>query len=346
MTKIDAGVAAALGAALLFGASTPLAKMLLGEASPWLLAGLLYLGSGVGLAVLRLIRHEKSVRLARGEAKWLAGAVVAGGIVGPALLMWGLAAMPASGAALLLNAEAVFTAFIAWFVFRENFDRRIAIGMFLIVAGAVVLSWPGEADFGSVLPALAVLGACLAWGIDNNLTRKVSLADATFIAMAKGLVAGATNTGLALLAGAAIPNLSIAAAAGAVGFFGYGISLVLFVLALRRLGTARTAAYFSTAPFAGAAVAILMLGEPVTLALVIAGALMACGVWLHVAERHEHAHGHEPLEHAHEHEHDEHHQHVHGQPVAPGTRHHHMHRHERLTHSHPHYPDTHHRHDH
>lgn len=346
MTKIDAGVAAALGAALLFGASTPLAKMLLGEASPWLLAGLLYLGSGAGLAVLRLIRHEKTVRLARGEAKWLAGAVVAGGMLGPALLMWGLAAMPASGAALLLNAEAVFTAFIAWFVFRENFDRRIAIGMFLIVAGAVVLSWPGEADFGSVLPALAVLGACLAWGVDNNLTRKVSLADATFIAMAKGLVAGATNTGLALLAGAAIPNLSIAAAAGAVGFFGYGISLVLFVLALRRLGTARTAAYFSTAPFAGAAVAILMLGEPVTPALAIAGALMACGVWLHVTERHEHAHSHEPLEHAHEHEHDEHHQHVHAEPVMPGTRHDHMHRHDRLTHSHPHYPDTHHRHDH
>lgn len=346
MTKIDAGIAAALGAALLFGASTPLAKLLLGEASPWLLAGLLYLGSGFGLALLRVLRSEKSVRLARGEAKWLAGAVATGGMLGPALLMWGLAAMPASGAALLLNAEAVFTALIAWFVFRENFDRRIALGMLLIVAGAAVLSWPGRADFGSVLPALAVLGACLAWGVDNNLTRRVSLADATFIAMAKGLVAGATNTGLALLAGAALPKLSIAAAAGAVGLFGYGISLVLFVLALRRLGTARTAAYFSTAPFAGAIVAILMLGEPVTPGLVIAGALMACGVWLHVTERHEHAHSHEPLEHAHEHEHDEHHQHVHAEPVTPGTRHDHMHRHDRLTHSHPHYPDTHHRHDH
>jgi drug/metabolite transporter (DMT)-like permease len=218
--------------------------------------------------------------------------------------------------------------------------------MLLIVAGAVVLSWPGEADFGSVLPALAVLGACLAWGVDNNLTRKVSLADATFIAMAKGLVAGATNTGLALLAGAAVPKLSIAAAAGAVGFFGYSISLVLFVLALRRLGAARTGAYFATAPFAGALVAIAILGEPLTLPLAIASALMACGVWLHVTERHEHAHGHEMLEHAHEHEHDEHHQHVHAEPVMPGARHDHMHRHERLTHSHPHYPDTHHRHDH
>jgi drug/metabolite transporter (DMT)-like permease len=344
--KFGAGIVAALGAAVLFGASTPLAKLLLGETSPWLLAGLLYLGSGLGLAVFRLMRNDKSAHLARSEAKWFAGAVAAGGMLGPALLMWGLAAMPASGAALLLNAEAVFTALIAWFVFRENFDRRIAIGMLLIVAGAVALSWPDRADFGSVLPALAVLGACLAWGVDNNLTRKVSLADATFIAMAKGLVAGATNTGLAFLAGAGVPKLSIATAAGAVGFFGYGISLVLFVLALRHLGTARTGAYFSTAPFAGALVAIAILGEPVTPALVVAGALMACGVWLHVTERHEHAHRHEPVEHTHEHEHDAHHQHVHAKPVTPGTRHTHTHRHERLTHSHPHYPDAHHRHDH
>jgi drug/metabolite transporter (DMT)-like permease len=346
MFAFNRGVPAALGAALLFGASTPLAKLLLGETSPWLLAGLLYLGSGFGLALMWIGMKGERVRLARGEARWLAGAVVSGGIVGPVLLMWGLSGMPASGAALLLNAEAVFTALIAWFVFRENFDRRIAFGMALIVAGAAVLSWPGEAGLGAVLPALSVVAACLAWGIDNNLTRKVALADARYVAMVKGLAAGITNTALALFLGAHLPELTVVGAAALLGFFGYGISLVLFVHALRHLGTARTGAYFSTAPFAGAVVALLLLHEPVTAGLVLAGGLMAGGVWLHLTERHQHFHAHESMEHTHEHEHDAHHHHAHEKPVAPGARHTHRHKHDRLTHSHPHYPDSHHRHDH
>jgi drug/metabolite transporter (DMT)-like permease len=343
---LNPGVAAALGAALLFGASTPLAKLLVGEISPWLLAGLLYLGSGLGLALLWLVRMEHRAGLAPGEARWLAGAVLSGGVLGPVLLMWGLSGMPASGAALLLNAEAVFTALIAWFVFRENFDRRIALGMALIIGGAGVLSWPGEAGFGAALPALAVIAACVAWGIDNNLTRKVALADARYIAMVKGLAAGITNTALALFLGARLPELSIVGAAALLGFLGYGISLVLFVHALRHLGTARTGAYFSTAPFAGAVVALPLLHEPVTPGLVLAAVLMACGVWLHLSERHEHLHGHRPMEHSHEHEHDAHHRHGHQDPVTPGLRHTHRHKHDRLTHSHPHYPDAHHRHDH
>ena len=344
--KLHRGVASALGAALLFGASTPLAKVLLGETSPWLLAGLLYLGSGIGLAAVRALQRSERAQLAPGEARWLAGAVVSGGVLGPVLLMWGLSGMPASGAALLLNAEAVFTALIAWFVFRENFDRRIALGMALIVAGAAVLSWPGKAGFGAALPALAVIAACLAWGIDNNLTRRVALADARYVAMVKGLAAGITNTGLALLLGASLPALSVVGAAAMLGFLGYGISLVLFVHALRHLGTARTGAYFSTAPFAGAVVALALLHEPVTPGLAIAAALMAWGVWLHLTERHEHRHAHEPMEHTHEHEHDEHHRHAHGGAIEPDVRHTHRHRHDRLTHSHPHYPDSHHRHDH
>jgi drug/metabolite transporter (DMT)-like permease len=297
--------------------------------------------------LLRALQRTDSARLAPGDARWLAGAILSGGVLGPVLLMWGLARMPASGAALLLNAEAVFTALIAWFVFRENVDRRIALGMGLIVAGAAVLSWPGEAGLGAAAPALAVIAACLAWGIDNNLTRKVSLADARFVAMVKGLVAGATNTGLALLLlGARLPEPSVAALAGVLGFLGYGISLVLFVRALRDLGTARTGAYFSTAPFAGALVGLVLLQEPLTPGLTIAAVLMAAGLWLHLTERHAHPHVHESLEHSHEHEHDEHHRHSHAEPVAPGARHTHRHRHDRLTHSHPHYPDAHHRHDH
>ncbi len=338
------GIFAALAAALLFGASTPLAKLLLGEASPWLLAGLLYLGSGLGLAAVLLFKRSPSASIPGREKLALAGAILAGGVIGPLLLMWALARMPASSAALLLNAEAVFTALVAWFAFRENFDRRIALGMVLIVAGAAVLS--GASQAASLVPSLAVLGACLAWALDNNLTRKVSLADPRIVAMTKGLVAGTTNTALALAAGASLPSAPILGSALVVGWLGYGVSLVLFVVALRELGTARTGAYFATAPFAGAVLAVLVLGEPVTAALFAAGALMAAGVWLHVTERHTHLHTHEPLEHTHEHEHDEHHRHEHEPPVPPGTRHTHVHRHERLTHEHAHYPDAHHRHGH
>ena len=350
MTKrfgLHPGVGAALGAALLFGAGTPLAKLLLDGTSPWLLAGLLYLGSGLGLTLLRLLRRsEQRAKRAPGEWPWFAGAVLAGGVIGPVLLMWGLAGMPASGAALLLNAEGVFTAVIAWVVFKENVDRRIFTGMLAIVAGALVLSWPGQARFGDALPALAVLGACLAWGVDNNLTRKVSLADATWIASVKGLTAGGTNLVLALALGAAWPSMPQVGGALAVGLLAYGVSLVLFVVALRHLGTARTGAYFSVAPFFGALVAVLGLGEPVTAPLLVAGALMASGVWLHLSEHHEHDHVHAPLEHEHEHEHDAHHQHAHDGTLAPAVSHTHRHRHEPLRHQHAHFPDAHHQHDH
>jgi drug/metabolite transporter (DMT)-like permease len=343
------GVLASLAAALLFGAGTPLAKRLLQDASPWLLAALLYLGSGLGLALLRAFTRSARVTLARAEWPWLAGAVLAGGVVGPVLLMLGLAGLPASQASLLLNAEGVLTALLAWFVCRENVDRRVALGMASIVAGGVVLAWPGEFGFAAWQPALLVVGACLAWAIDNNLTRKVSLADATWVAMVKGLAAGSTNLGLALAAGAQWPALPVVAGAAVVGFASYGASLSLFVVALRSLGTARTGAYFSVAPFFGALLAIGVLREPFTPALAAAGALMAAGVWLHLTERHDHRHVHEPMEHEHEHVHgrgDEHHDHVHSPPVPAGTRHTHPHRHEALEHSHPHYPDAHHRHTH
>ena len=342
------GAVASLGAALLFGAGAPLAKLLLAQTSPWLLAALLYLGSGLGLAALRWIRRAPRPRLATGEAKWLGGAVLAGGVAGPVLLMLGLAAMPASTASLLLNAEAVFTALLAWIVFRENVDRRVALGMLAIVAGGALLAWPGQVDRADAWPALLVVAACLAWAIDNNLTRKVSLADASWIAMVKGLAAGATNLVLALLLGASWPALPVVLAAGLVGFASYGASLTLFVIGLRELGTARTGAYFSVAPFFGALLAILLLGEPATWPLLAAGALMAVGVALHLSERHEHRHRHVALEHSHEHVHDgdPHHDHAHEPPVAPGTRHSHAHRHEPMEHSHPHYPDAHHQHGH
>ncbi len=236
------GIAAALGAALLFGAGTPLAKWLLDTVSPWLLAGLLYLGSGLGLMLYRALKRAPAVRLAHGDALWFAGAILAGGIVGPVLLMLGLADMPASGASLLLNAEGVFTVLLAWFAFRENVDRRIALGIAAIAAGAIILSWPGEARFAGIWPTLAVLGACLAWAIDNNLTRRISFADATWIAAVKGSVAGVANLALAASLGASLPSLPVIAGAMVLGLFAYGVSLALFVVGLRHLGTARTGA--------------------------------------------------------------------------------------------------------
>jgi drug/metabolite transporter (DMT)-like permease len=339
------GVLAALGAALLFGAGTPIAKLLLNGVSPWVLAGLLYVGSGIGLTVYRLAKRAPAVHVSPQERLWFVGAILAGGIVGPALLMIGLNGMPASGASLLLNVEAVFTALLAWFVFRENFDRRIALGMATIVAGAIILSWPGEARFAGTWPALAIVGACFAWGIDNNLTRKISLTDSTWIAGTKGLVAGAVNLTVALALGASLPALPMLAGALVLGFFAYGASLALFVIGLRHLGTARTAAYFSIAPFFGSLLAVAM-GEPVSLQLALAGGLMALGIWLHLTERHEHKHVHAEVTHDHEHVHDEHHQHEHEYPVLPGTAHRHSHRHRQMVHSHPHYPDAHHGHTH
>lgn len=339
------GVLSALGAAFLFGASTPLAKLLLSDINPWLLAALLYLGSGVGLSIYRFLTKASPVHLAKDEIPWLIGAIVSGGVIAPVLLMLGLTHLPATNASLLLNMEAVLTAVLAWCVFKENVDKRIFIGMISIVVGALILSWSGDFSFSHASASWLVLAACLAWAIDNNLTRKVSLTDATWIASIKGLSAGIVNLLLAMSVKTTFPTMLNSIGAMLVGFFAYGISLTLFVIGLRHLGTARTGAYFSIAPFIGALIAVV-LGEPITLSLLIAGALMAFGVWLHLTEKHEHLHTHQELYHDHEHIHDEHHQHDHDYPVAEGVRHRHFHKHEVLQHTHAHYPDIHHQHDH
>ena len=343
-----AGIVMALGAALLFGVSAPLAKLLLATAPPQLLAGLLYLGSGVGLGVVWLGRRgaRKEAALTRRDLPWLASAIGFGGVLGPLLLMAGLAITPASSASLLLNLEGVFTATLAWFVFHEHFDRRIALGMALIVAGGATLSWEGRLGPAGIAGPLLIASATLCWGIDNNLTQKVSARDPVEIAMFKGLTAGAVNTTLALSLGARWPSLPHALAAGALGFASYGVSLVLFVLALRQLGTARTGAYFASAPFVGAAVSLIVFRERPAIALLIGASFMAVGVWLHLTEHHSHQHRHEAMEHEHLHVHDAHHQHTHGPDDPPGEPHSHRHRHEPLVHTHPHYPDIHHRHGH
>lgn len=341
------GISFALVAALLFGASTPLAKVLLGTVDPLLLAGLLYLGSGSGLLLWRWLRCWRSeyvsreAGLKRSALPWLTGAIVTGGVIAPVSLMIGLATTPASSASLLLNLEGVFTTILAWCVFKEHYDRRLVWGMTAIAAGGLVLSWGGRPEFRSSVGAIAIVGACLAWAIDNNVTRKISAGDPVQIAGIKGFVAGMVNLVIACVTGASLPSVCLVLTATVVGFLGYGVSLVLFILALRYIGTARTGAYFSFAPFAGATISILMLGDPLTTQVLVAAALMGLGAWLHLTEQHEHTHWHEPLEHEHGHSHDAHH--PHGEAEEP---HSHLHSHPALHHSHPHYPDIHHRHRH
>ncbi len=352
MTGLSSGAGLALASALLFGASTPLAKLLLGQGlDPLLLAGLLYLGSGTGLALVLLARKAahaapSEAPLRRRDLPWLALVVVFGGVAGPVLMMLGLAHVDASAASLLLNLESVFTLCIAWVVLGESVDRRLLLGACAILAGALILSGGGSAVSGFGWGAILIAAACLAWGIDNNLTRKIRAGDATRIACVKGLAAGAVNLGLAIAHGAALPAPGLLLAAALIGFLGYGVSLVMFVRALRQIGTARTGAYYAIAPFFGAVVAVILLGEPLNLQLVLAGGLMALGLYLHLVERHEHEHGHEAMLHEHSHTHDEHHRHSHGPSDPQGEPHMHVHRHAALIHSHRHFPDIHHRHPH
>jgi drug/metabolite transporter (DMT)-like permease len=344
------GVQSALLAAGLFGASTPVAKGLLASVPPQVLAGLLYLGSGLGLGALWFgrgrARGAGEAALTQHDLPWLAGAICFGGFLGPLLLLVGLTHTPASAASLFLNLEGVLTGLLAWIVFRENVDRRIALGMVAIVAGGALLAWQGRLEWGGLLGPVAIAGACLCWAIDNNLTQKVSASDPLQIAALKGSTAGTVNLAIGLSFAPSIPAVPLVCTALVLGFFGYGLSLVFFVRALRNLGTARTGAYFSTAPFVGAILSLVIWREPVTATLFAAGGLMAFGVWLHLSELHLHQHTHEPLSHSHPHTHDTHHRHSHGPNDPSGDPHTHTHLHERLTHAHPHFPDIHHRHRH
>ena len=341
----------ALLAAALFGVSTPLAKLLLNnQTSPQLLAGLLYLGSGIGLLLIWLLQRRQHTpttekALQGKDLPWLAGATLCGGVIAPVLLLWGLAGSGASSASLLLNLEGVLTTLVAALVFREAIGRQIWLAAAIMLSASCLLAYDPHAHFLLSLHSLAVIGACLFWGFDNNLTRNISASDPVAITMIKGLVAGSVNLGLALALGNALPALAGIAAGMLLGLLSYGISLVLFIYALRHIGSARTAAHFSTAPFFGALLAVIVLGEPLTLPFIIALGLMVLATWLVLRESHEHEHSHRTMDHEHRHVHDAHHQHRHDGSEGPEP-HSHLHHHEPLTHSHAHLPDIHHRHKH
>lgn len=341
-----------LGAATLFGLSAPLAKLLLPGAGPLAMAGLLYIGGGIGLlGVSGVLRWWSRGRGRPGEAALrasdtglLAAIVVAGGIAGPVLMLVGLGRVSGVVGSLLLNLEAPFTMLLAVVVFREHLAGHALAGGGLVVAGAALLAYRPGALHADPIGVAAIAAACLCWALDNNLTQRLSVRDPVAIVRVKALAAGAGSLVLAVLAGQPFPAPDVAVSALAVGVLGYGVSIVLDVYALRLIGAAREAAFFATAPFVGAVAAVPLLGDRIRSADVLAGVVMALGVATMLRERHGHVHSHEPLEHDHLHAHDEHHRHDHDGPVVEP--HAHWHRHAPLTHDHAHVPDVHHRHGH
>ena len=335
----------ALAAALLFALSVPAGKILLAHLRPLELSALCYLGSGLCLAAWRALRGGGGeAPLGRGDLPYAAGFVLAGGVLAPLMLFSGLRLTASSAASMLLNFELVFTALIAVLFFGEHGGRRLWAAAALICSGAALLSWEGGTLAFGWGPAL-VLGSSLMWAVDNNFTAKISIKDPVTIAVMKGLAGGLINAALAFYAYRSLPPAGWAALALLVGFFSYGVSLVLFILAMRGLGASRAGAFFGTYPFIGAALGVMLLGDPFTVRLAGAGVLMLAAFWLLASESHSHRHRHEPLDHDHAHDHaDGHHGHVHAGPVSGP--HSHPHLHEASEHEHPHAPDAHHRHAH
>jgi len=341
--------ALALAAAAFFGASFPLSKLLLRDLGPIGLAGLLYLSSGVGLGAWRLLRRDpRESSLGKSDLGWLAGVILSGGVAGPILLLLGLSRTSAHVSALLANTETIFTVALAVLFFGDSLLRREALGVGAIFVGATLVAWTGASQGGSLSwkGPLLLLGAGLAWGLDNNFSQRISAKDPIQIAAIKGVAAGAVNL---LLAGLTegMPRLSPAALGSAfgVGVACYGLSIVLFLTAIRHVGAARTSALFATAPGFAMALSWALLGEIPSLWTAAGALLMIPGAWLLIRAEHSHVHVHDPLEHDHRHVHDEHHRHDHRGDEGPEP-HSHPHRHDGLEHAHPHGADLHHRHGH
>lgn len=345
------GVAAALVAAFFFGLSAPFSKLLLSSVSPAVLAGLLYLGSFTGLVFVSLFRRiaapmsSREAPLRGRDYLYLAGSILAGGIAAPLFLLFGLDLTEASSASLLLNIEGILTVLFAALIFREHVGKRIWGSAAIMLAASSVLTYaPASGGLPVRHGSLLVLASALMWALDNNLTRELSHRNPYVIATVKGLAAGVTNLAIAFALGAALPSLYSLSGALAVGALSYGASIVLFIYALRNIGTSRTSTYFGAAPFIGVTVSIILIGERLTPQIVAASALMLAGLWLILKENHDHEHAHAGFCHDHSHIHDEHH--THAYDLCSDEPHSHIHTHGELTHSHAHVPDLHHFHRH
>ncbi len=339
----------ALLAALFFGASAPITKLLLGDVPPVLMAGFLYFGSGMGISLVKLFRRLTSNQIEAGikapDTGWLAGAILSGGILAPIVLMISLKNTPASTASLLLNFEGAGTTLIALLFFHESISRRALSAIFAITLASIFLSTDFRGGFGFSLGALGILLACVLWGVDNNLTRNISAKDPLTIVAWKGLVAGSFSLFLGLGFGQRPPAWITILSILVLGFVSYGLSTLLFIYSLRGLGAARTSALYGTAPLAGVVLSFLIFRDPITLLFVLAAILMIAGAWLLANEEHAHFHIHMPVVHEHRHTwSDEFHRHE-GTDETAGKPHSHEHVHPRTEHEHGHMPDIHHRHE-
>lgn len=334
----------ALLAALFFGASAPISKLLLVDVPPVLMAAFLYLGSGTGISLVklsqRLTRSQREAGIRVPDAKWLAGAIISGGILAPIVLMVSLKSTPASTASLLLNFEGVGTTLIALFFFRESVSRRALAAIFVITLASIFLSTDFASGFGFSLGALGVILACVLWGVDNNFTRNISAKDPLTIVAWKGLVAGAFSLLLGLVLGGKLPALPTILSILLLGFISYGLSTMLFIYSMRGLGAARTSALYGTAPLAGVMLSFIIFRDPITLPFLFAAILMAAGALLLANEEHAHFHIHMPVVHEHRHRHDQFHEHD-----TADIAHSHEHEHPHTRHEHGHMPDIHHRHE-
>lgn len=342
----------AIIAAALFGASAPFSKLLLGEIPPLQLAGLLYLGSGIFLLLLKWMqiawfRSHVGASLRKTDMPWLFGAVVAGGFLAPVALMYGLSTTPAATASMLLNFESAATTLLAVLFFREHIGRRVVVALSLLTGACLILAFDATGHFGFSFGALFVLLACVLWGADNNFTRNISSRDPMAIVIVKGIGAGSFSFVLSLMTGSHLPAPYHAFLALGVGGLSYGASLLLFILALRDLGSARASALIASAPFMGAVISFMIYRQMPTVQFWISVPLMLAGILLLFSESHVHAHVHDATVHDHPHAHsDEHHRHEHDEKDAGVKRHRHEHRHDAMVHVHNHAPDIHHRHAH
>lgn len=344
----------ALMAALLFGASAPLSKILLGNIAPIPLASFLYIGSGAGLLLFqvldRVVKNNYIVEapLTRKDFPWLIGAAMFGGVIAPILLMSSLRTTPASTSSLLLNFEGVATTVIAVLFFKENIGKKVWIAVFLITSASIVLSWDFSNKWGFSIGALGIISACFCWGIDNNFTRNISSKNPFSIVTVKGFGAGLFSLLMSFILGNTMPNLKIILSAMLLGCFSYGFSIVLFVLAMRNMGSARTSALFGTAPFIGIILSFLLYNDKPNVMFITALIVMVIGTAVLLKEKHSHRHLHQYLVHEHKHTHiDMHHNHIHENDIIEGGIYHsHVHTHEEIGHEHPHMPDIHHRHMH
>lgn len=341
----------ALLAAVLFGVSAPLSKLLLNDVGPVMLAALLYLGCGFGLLFAGIVRDkllkrsEKEASLVKKDIPWLAGAVLAGGVAAPIILMISLKNTPAATASLLLNFEAVATSIIAAAAFKEALGKRVWAAVALITLASIILTWDNSGSWGISAGAAGVMLACFFWGLDNNFTRNISAKNPLTIVTIKGMAAGSVSLVIALSAGNSIPEPGVAATALLLGFLSYGTSIVLFILSMRSLGAARASAFFGSAPFVGALISLILFMEWPGINFIVSVPIMIVGAFLILRERHSHLHRHERIVHEHRHSHDDgHHLHTHEEAVA--GEHSHLHAHEAMEHTHPHTPDTFHRHAH